>query len=107
VDEAEIGAVQLVEAREDAAKVLELVDATFDQMALAIEPGIVRALHLGRLMRRDDGLSTLGLDVGDEGRARIATIRDHPLEREAVEQRFGLGAVVALSRRQQRPPRVA
>jgi len=96
VDEAEIGAVQLVEAREEAAEVLELVDTTFHQVALAVEPGVIRALHLGGLMRRDDRFAALGLNVGNEGRARIAAIRDHPLEGEPGEQCFRLRAVVAL-----------
>jgi len=48
VEEAQKGAIQLVEAREDAAKVLEFVEATFDQMALAVEPGVVVARDLAR-----------------------------------------------------------
>ena len=103
VDEAQKGAIQFVEAREDAAKVLEFVDTTLDQMPFAVEPGIVRALEPGRLMRRDDRLSAQGLDVGDERRACIAAIRDHALEREAVQQGDGLGAIVALTGCQQRP----
>ncbi len=103
VDEAQKGAIQFVEAREDAAKVLEFVNTTLDQMPFSIEPGIVLALELGRLMRRDDRLGAQGLDVGDERRARIAAISDHALEREAVQQRDGLGAVVALTCCQQRP----
>jgi len=44
VEKAQVGAIQLVEAGENAAKVLEFVDAAFDQMALPVEPGIIRAL---------------------------------------------------------------
>jgi hypothetical protein len=47
-------------------------------------------------MRRDDRFAALGLNVGNKGRARIAAIRDHPLEGDPGEQRFRLRAVVAL-----------
>ena len=107
LDEAEIGAIQFVEAREDAAKVLELVDTTLDQMPFAVEPGIVGTLHLGGLMRRDDRFSAQRLDVGDERRTGIPAISDHALEREAIQQGDCLGTVMALSRRQQHPQRVA
>ena len=103
MDETQITDCQFVEASKDASVVLDLVDKTLDQMPFSIEPGIVLALELGRLMRRDDRLGAQGLDVGDERRARIAAISDHALEREAVQQRDGLGAVVALTCCQQRP----
>ncbi len=106
MDEAQVGAVQFVEAREDAAKLFELVDTTFDEMAFAVEPGIIGALERGRGMGRDDRFAAPRLDRGDEGRARIATIRDNLREREPLQERFGLGAVVALPSGQQRPQRI-
>ena len=96
VDEAEIGAIQLVEAGEDAAKLLEFVDATFHEMAFAVEPGVVLSLDLGRLMRGNDRFTAPRLDIRDEWRSCIAAIRDDPGEGQAVEQRLGLRAVVAL-----------
>ena len=107
LDKAEIGAIQLVEAREDAAKLLEFVDATFDQMAFAVEPGIIRPLDLGRLMRWNDRLTAASLQGGDKDGSSIAAIRDNLLEREPIQERFGLGAVVALPSGQQRPQRIA
>jgi hypothetical protein len=44
VDKAQVGAIQLVEAGKDAAKLLELVETAFDQMPFAIVPTIVVAL---------------------------------------------------------------
>lgn len=107
MDEAEIGAIQLVKAREDAAKVLELVDTTFDEMALAVEPAIILALHRGGGMGRDHRLTPPRLDGSDEGRACIPAIGDHAFKREPVKERFGLGAVVALARRQDGAQRIA
>lgn len=97
VDEPQIGAIQLVKAGEDAAKVLEFVDAAFDEVALAVQPRIVCALDLGRLMRWNHGFAALGLHRRDQIRSGIAAIRDHAQEGEAVEQRMRLGAVMALS----------
>ena len=54
MEKAQVGAIQLVEAGENAAKVLEFVEAAFDQMALPVEPGIRRARDGGALMRWDD-----------------------------------------------------
>ena len=85
LDKAEKGAIQLVETREDATKVLELVETALDQMPLAVEPGIVHPLDLGRLMRRDDRFTALGFDVGDEGRAGIAAIRQDFREGQPIE----------------------
>jgi hypothetical protein len=83
--------------------VFELVDTTLDQMPFAVEPGIEVALHFGGLIRRDDRLRTQRVDVGDKCRAGVAAIRDDLLERDPIQLRFGLGAVVALPRRQPRP----
>jgi hypothetical protein len=107
VDETEIGPIQLVEAREDAAKLLEFVDATFDQMAFAVEPGSVRALDLDGLMRWNDRLAVAVSHGGNKGDSGIAAIRDDLLEREPIQEHFGLGAVVALPSGQQRTQRIA
>jgi hypothetical protein len=107
VDETEIGPIQLVEAREDAAKLLEFVDATFDQMAFAVEPGIVRAFDLGGLMRWNDRLAVAISHGVNKGGSGIAAIRDDRLEREPIQEHFGLGAVVALPSGQQRTQGIA
>lgn len=69
MEKAQVGAIQLVEAGEHAANVLEFVNAAFDQMALPVEPGIVRTLDGGALMRWDDRFAASRLKMGDERRA--------------------------------------
>lgn len=103
LDEAEKGAIQRVEARQDAAEMLEFVDAACDQMTLAVEPGIIVALELGRLMRRDHRFTALRVQVGDVVRPRIAAICQHLLEGQPVQERMRLSAVMALSSGQERP----
>ena len=97
MDEAQVGAIPLVEAGENPTEVLELVDTTFDQMALAIQPGIVGAFHSGPLVGRNDRLTALFLKRRDESCGRIAAIGDHPREGEALQQRLRLSTIVALA----------
>ncbi len=107
MDKAKKGAIQLVEAREDAAKVLQLVETAFDQMAFAVHPGVVVALDRSRLVRRNDRFAALSLHVGDELRSRIAAIRQYFLEGESLEKRLGLRAIVPLPRGQNDPEGIA
>ena len=107
MEKAQVGAIQLVEAGENAAKVLEFVDAAFDQMALPVEPGIIRALDGGALMRWDDRDAAARLKMGDERRACVATIRHDLREGQPVEQRLSLRAVMALAGRQEHPYGIA
>ncbi len=100
MDKAEKGSVQFLEAREDAAKVLEFIEAVFDQMAFAVDPGIVLPFDLGALMRWNGRLTAALVQVGDERRSGIAPICQDFLEGQLSEQRLGLGAVVAWARRQ-------
>jgi hypothetical protein len=84
VNEAKKGAIQFVEARENAAKVFEFVETAFDEMPLAVQPRIVLALALSSLMGRDHRLATALLQIGDELCSGIAAIRDHFLEDQSV-----------------------
>lgn len=76
-------------------------------MAPAVQPGIVHTLALGSLMRRDHRFASLGVQVGDEVCPGIAAIRDDAREREAIEERVRLGAVMALSGGQACPQGIA
>ncbi len=107
VDEAEEGAIQFVEAREDAAKMLEFVEATFDEMAFTVEPDVILTLDLGTLMGRNHCFAAALLQIGDEVSASIAAIRHHPLKGEAIKQRLSLRAVMALAGRQAHTQRIA
>lgn len=83
---------------------LDLIETAFDQMALAGEPGVVRALDLGPLMRRNDRFTALRVQVRDELRpSSLAAIRDHFLEGQPCQKCLRLGAVMALSSRQECP----
>lgn len=73
------------------------------QMALAVEPDIVVALDFGRLMRGDHRFAAQSLHMGNEIRAGIAPIRDHPREGEAVQECLRLEALMALPSGQQGP----
>ncbi len=98
VDKAEKGAVQFLETRKDAAKVLEFIEAAFDQMPFALDPRIVLAFDLGALMRWNDRLTAALVQVGDERRSGVAAIRQDFLEGQSGEQCLGLYTVVALAR---------
>ena len=63
MQEAEIAAGQLIEAREDAPKVLDLADEAFNQMAFSVEQSVVIVRFYGVLLGRDNGFSTTGKDV--------------------------------------------
>lgn len=98
MDKAEKGAVQFLETREDAAKVLEFIEAAFDQLPFAVDPWIVLAFDLGALMRWNDRLTATLVQGGDEWRSVVAAIRQDFFEGQSGEQCLGLGTVVALSR---------
>ena len=51
-------------------------------------------------MRGNDGLSVHGFDVGAEVIGIKGGIAQHPFGRQAIDQRLGLGDIVALARRE-------
>jgi hypothetical protein len=91
VDKAQKRASQRVEAGKVAAKVLEFVEAAFDQLPLALAPALVVALDSGALMRRDDGLAPTRLHLRHEIGRCLPTIRNHALKGQPVEQRLRRG----------------
>lgn len=85
MDKAQVRAIQLVETREDAAKLFEFVETAFDQVPFAIAPSIVGTPDFGPLMRWDDRFAAALLDVRNQVYCRIPTIRNHPFEGEPIE----------------------
>ena len=107
VQKAKIAACQLVKARKDPTKMLDLVDETFNQMALTIQPMIVLTGLLGVLTRGDHDFCTALYDQCDKILSAIAAIGDHMLKLESIDQVRGLGNVMPLSSRQAQPQRIA
>ena len=68
----------------------------------------VKRQFLGpRPMRGDDGLSVDGPDVGAEVVGVEGGIAQYPLRRQAIDQRLGLGDIVALAGREDQAHRQA
>src|SRR5450432_978144 len=96
LQEAKIAARQLVKARKDPTKLLDLVNETFDQMALTIHPMVIISRLLSVLTRGNHHLGTTLHDQSDKVLSAIAAIRDDMLEGESVEQGWCLGDVMTL-----------
>ena len=99
-------ASELVKAREDTTKMLDLVEKTLDQGAFSIAPGIILTWLLPILARRDDRDRTV---VKDEG-YQVITI-EGPIPQDIVpdlvaQQRFGLRALMAFAPRQEEAQRI-
>lgn len=107
MEEAEKRAIELLEAGENAAKMLEFVKATLDQMPLPIEPGIVLALDPSPLMRRNHGLAAALLEGGNKLGCGIPAIGDDLLESEPIQEGVSLRAVMPLSSGQKHAQRIA
>ncbi len=97
---------QFVEARKDPTEMLDLVDETFNQMALTVQPAVVVAGLFGALVRRNDRNRPLLDNPIDQRLSGIATIRNHVLSRQAFQQGLRLSAFVRLSCRQPDPQRI-
>ena len=99
---------ELVVARGDAPEVFELVEEAFDEVALAVERGIDRALDLAVLLGRDVGPRAVIDDEFDDGLGVIAPVGDGVAGRgKAANQRRHGGLVGGLARAQQEAQRQA
>jgi len=98
---------QFVKARKDPTKMLNLVDETFDQMALTVQPSVVVAGQLGALVRRnDDNRPALNNPI-DQGLSGIAAIRNHVLSQQSFQQGVRLRTFVRLPGGQPYPQWIA
>jgi hypothetical protein len=82
VQQAQVGTIQFLKAGEAASKMRDLVDEAFDQMALSIQPLILRPQDFRALMRRNDRFDTLCQQLLDKIRRCISAIRDQALKTE-------------------------
>lgn len=105
--EGQVARGQLLKAREDTAILLELVDATLDQMALFVLFLVILARLGSVLARRDDRHTPAGFDEGNEGVAVIPSVGNDVVAGQVAQQRFGLGDVMSLTRREPDNQRVA
>ena len=88
-------------ARGEAPKVLQLVEAALDQVALAVEDGIMGNDGLAASVRRDDRRHAGGLDGLADRIAVVGFVGDHGIGLDAVEHRLGGSALVNLAAGQQ------
>src|SRR5687768_7904612 len=86
---------------------LDLIDKALDQVPFAVPPAVIVARRLGALVRWDDRYGTVLSHQVEHRLASVAAIGDHALKRQAVQQRTGLDAVVALAGRQAHAQRIA
>lgn len=100
MEKAQVTGRQFVEARKDPTEMLDLVDETFDQMALTIQPSVVVTGLLGTLVRRNDGNRPLFNNPIDQRLSGVATIGNHVLSWQVCQQSVRLGTFMHLSRRQ-------
>lgn len=91
---------KFVKARENPAKLLDLVDETFDQMPLAVHPAVIVALGFCPLVRRNDGFcSPLG-NLVNQGLGGVASISNDVFGFQSRQQVRRLGNLMRLPRRQ-------
>src|SRR5215211_1920401 len=107
MQEAEIRAIQFLEPRKDAAKMLEFVDQTLHQMTFPIQPRVILTQEVGTLMRRNNRFNPSIQQIIDELLSRIAAICNQSLKLKAFQQPLSLRAIMALSGGQTQPQRIA
>ena len=79
---------------------LELVEAAFDQVPLLVDVLIEREFRRPRRGRWNHSLSVHGLDVVAEVIGIKGGVPQYPFCRQALDERLGLGDVVALAGRE-------
>ena len=106
MQETQVTAGEFVKTREDAPKMFELVDQTFNQMPFPIQPCVVLPRQFGALMRRNNWQNIAFNQPVDEVLSGISAIRDGMLAVKISQQCLSLGAVVRLPSRQQQSQRI-
>jgi len=96
---------EFVEARGEAAELLEMGEGAFDAVALSVEGAVEAALELTHGSRRDDGNDAAFVEMVEDGVGVVALVGEHRLRATVSEQRDGLGAVVGLAAAQHKAER--
>ena len=92
----------------DPPEVLEFVEEAFDEVALAVDMEIDRALDLDVALGGDVSVGAAGLDEFDDGAGIIAAVGDHVAgQTQSVDQDRKRGFVGGLARREYEPDRQA
>ncbi len=91
---------ELVEAREDVTKMLDLVEKTLDQSPFAVAPSIIVTRYLPILARRDDRDRAVVNDKGNEIITIKGTVCQNVIPDLFAQQRFGLCTLVTFATRQ-------
>ena len=102
--EAEVGTVEFVEAREETAVPLDLVEETFDQMPFFVEMTVIVSGLLAILAGRNDWRGPDLLNQFEHSGGVITGVGNdvlHRVRHVRRQQRWRLGHIVALSRREQ------
>jgi len=86
---------------------LDFVNKTFDQMPFSVAPLIIFPQDFGALVWGDNRLDTSRQQVFNEILRGIAAIRNQMGEIKTIQQRLGLGAIVALTSGQPQPQGIA
>ena len=107
MEKAQVARRQFVEARKDPTEMLDLVDETFNQMTLSVQPAVVVTRLLGTLVRRNDHSCPLLDNPIDQRLSGVAPIGDDVVSAQTLQERLGLGTFVHLSRRQPHTQRIA
>jgi len=87
--------------------VFELVEEAFDQVALLVDMPIVIVVAGAGSVERDDGLCPLGVDGLAEVVGVVGLVGQDVACRQALDERLGLGDVVALAAGEEEAHRIA
>ena len=91
----------------DGAKVLDVVEETFDEVALAIEREVALARRLAICPRRNDGLDAADFEMLDEAVAIIACVSEDGCGFDSLGQDLSLRYVVNVSAGEAHRQRIA
>ena len=97
---------KLIKTRKEMAELLEFVDKTLDQVPFAVAPSVIDALNFSTLMGRNNRLGLMGKDESNQGLRSISSVGNDKLVAQAIQQRFGLGDIVAFTAGQQKTQRI-
>ena len=88
---------ELVKAREDMTKMLDLVEKALDQRPFPVAPGVILTRRFTILARRNDWDCPLLDDEGNELITIESAVCQHIVPNLLAQQRFTLGALVAFA----------
>lgn len=91
----------------DAAKLLEILEETFDQVALCIQGVVALAFGFAIGLGRNDRFDLSTFEAGDEAVGVIAFVSKYRIWLHLGDKRFSLGDIVSLSAGEAQSQRIA